>query len=120
MSGQATRKVTVQYHAQSEVAASGDGSRLLFALDGRRGGVGIRGKVTQPALFRDALSTLAGILGSDLRYRHRDRAQYLAYLAKQGKKATKEIWEAQKAFLDEQLGGEQKKSAVAFLPCLAR
>lgn len=112
MSGQATRKVTVQYHAQSEVAASGDGSRLLFALDGRRGAVGIRGTVKQPALFRDALSTLAGILGSDLRYRHRDRAQYLAYLAKQGKKATKEIWEAQKAYLDEQLGGEQKKSAV--------
>lgn len=112
MSGQTTRKVTVEYHAQSEVAASEDGSRLLFALDGKRGTVGVRGKVRQAALFRDALSTLAGILGSDLRYRHRDRAQYLAYLAKQGKKATKEIWEAQKAFLDEQLGGEQKKSAV--------
>lgn len=112
MSGQTTRKVTVEYHAQSEVAASADGSRLLFALDGRRGTVGIRGRVLRPALFRDALSTLTGILGSDLRYRHRDRAQYLAYLSKQGKKATKEIWEAQKAFLDEQLGGEQKRTAV--------
>lgn len=112
MSAQNTRKVTVEYFAQSEVAASGDGSKLLFALDGRRGTVGLRGRVREPGLFRDALSTLAGILGSDLRYRHRDRAQYLAYLAKQGKKATKEIWEAQKAFLDEQLGGEQKKTAV--------
>ena len=65
-----------------------------------------------PALFRDALMAAFDVLGSDLRYKRKDLAVYLAYLTKQGKKANKEIWEAQKAFLEQQLGNEEKPQQV--------
>ena len=40
-------------------------------------------------MFRDALMTAFDVLGSDLRYKRKDLAVYLAYLTKQGKKANK-------------------------------
>jgi hypothetical protein len=107
-----TRPVTVEYPGKSEVRAEPEATRVLLALDGRRGTVGVRGRVRDAALFRDALATCAAVLGSDLRYKHRDRAAYLAYLAKKGKKASAAIWEAQKAFIDEELGADQRKTAV--------
>ena len=81
-------------------------------LDGSRGPVGVRGTVKSPALFRDALMAAFDVLGSDLRYKRKDLAVYLSYLTKQGKKANKEIWEAQKAFLEQQLGNEEKPQQV--------
>src|SRR5262245_48971965 len=106
------RKVNVRYAGASAFVASPAGSRLLLALDGRRGTVGVRGRVQSPALLRDALLTAVTVLGSDLRYKGRDRTAYLAYLAKQGKKATAAIWEAQKAFLEEALTDDTQKTAV--------
>jgi hypothetical protein len=104
--------VELRYATASEVEAAADTSRVLLALEGSRGTVGVRGRVREPALFRDALAATFGILASDLRYRGKDRTAYLAYLMKQGKRATALIWEAQKAFLDESLQGEEKKDAV--------
>ncbi len=104
--------VELRYATASEVEAASDASRVLLALEGSRGTVGVRGRVREPALFRDALAATLGILASDLRYRGKDRTAYLAYLMKQGKRATAQIWEAQKAFLDEALQGEEKKDAV--------
>lgn len=106
------RPVKVHYAAASEVVADGDGTKVQLALDDTRGRVGVRGVVKAPAFFRDAVLTAVDVLGSDLRYKRRDRAAYLAYLAKQGKKATKEIWEAQKQYLDEQLDGQEKPKSV--------
>ena len=85
---------------------------MLLALEGSRGTVGLRGRVREPALFRDALAAALGVLASDLRYRGRDRTAYLAYLMKQGKRATAQIWEAQKAFLDASLQSEEQKDTV--------
>lgn len=109
---QAVRDVKVQYAGPSVLQARDDGSRVSLALDGARGAVGVRGRVTEPALFRDALMTAFDVLGSDFRYKRKDLAVYLAYLTKQGKKANKEIWEAQKAFLEQQLGQEEKPRQV--------
>lgn len=109
---QATRRVELRYPGHSELRAGAEGSQVALALDERRGPVGVRGRVKDAALFRDAFMTALEVLGSDLRYKRRDRAAYLAYLAKKGKKATKEIWEAQKAFLEQELGDEQKPTAV--------
>ena len=108
----ATRKVTFDYASASELSTKDDGSKLLLALDGSRGQIGLRGRVKEPGLFRDALATLATILGSDLRYRHRDRAAYLAFLAKKGKRASAQIWEAQKQYLEEQLGDDTARTEV--------
>jgi hypothetical protein len=56
--------------------------------------------------------TAAAILESDLRYKGKDRTAYLAYLMKKGKKATAAIWEAQKAFLDNALSDDTKKTSA--------
>ncbi|MFZ5439080.1 MAG: SWIM zinc finger family protein [Myxococcota bacterium] len=106
------RDVKVQYAGPSALKAGEGRAEVSLALDGTRGVVGLRGTVKQPALFRDALMTAFDVLGSDLRYKRKDLAVYLAYLTKQGKKATKEIWEAQKAYLEQQLGNEEKPQQV--------
>jgi|APLak6261679142_1056127.scaffolds.fasta_scaffold00010_67 hypothetical protein len=108
----AARDVKVQYGGPSALVAGDGKAQVTLALDGSRGTVGVRGTVKQPALFRDALMAAFDVLGSDLRYKRKDLAVYLAYLTKQGKKANKEIWEAQKAFLEQQLGNEEKPQQV--------
>jgi hypothetical protein len=104
--------VELRYATASDVEARADASRVLLALEGSRGTVGLRGRVREPALFRDALAATLGVLASDLRYRGKDRTAYLAYLMKQGKRATAQIWEAQKAFLDASLQTEEQKDTV--------
>lgn len=108
----AVRDVKVQYSGPSALIAGEGKAQVTLALDGSRGQVGVRGTVKAPALFRDALMAAFDVLGSDLRYKRKDLAVYLAYLTKQGKKANKEIWEAQKAFLEQQLGNEEKPQQV--------
>ena len=81
--------VELRYATASDVEAAPDASRVLLALEGSRGTVGVRGRVREPALFRDALAATLGVLASDLRYRGKDRTAYLAYLMKQGKRATR-------------------------------
>src|SRR5690606_9609630 len=56
-------------------------------------------RLRRPGAARDALLTMGEILASDLRFKATDRSDYLAYLLKQGKRATKDLWDAQKAFL---------------------
>lgn len=108
----AVRDVKVQYGGPSALTAGEGRANVTLSLDGSRGTVGLRGNVKAPSLFRDALMTAFDVLGSDLRYKRKDLATYLAYLSKQGKKANKEIWEAQKAFLEQQLGNEEKPKHV--------
>lgn len=107
-----THAVELRYATTSSVEAQADSSRLLLALEGSRGPVGVRGRVREPALFRDSLAAMLGILASDLRYRGKDRTAYLAYLMKKGKRASAQIWEAQKAWLEQSLEGEQKADSV--------
>lgn len=56
-------------------------------------------RVHQPALVRDAMLAIGDVLASDLRYRGRDRADYLAYLIAKGKGVSKQVWDAQKEYL---------------------
>ncbi|MFY2558827.1 SWIM zinc finger family protein [Corallococcus terminator] len=104
--------VELRYATASDVESTSDASRVLLALEGSRGTVGVRGKLKDAALFRDALTAAFGILSSDLRYRGKDRTAYLAYLMSKGKRASAQIWEAQKAFLDNALDGEEKQDEV--------
>lgn len=97
--------VAVRYPHESAVVPKREGTTVALALDGSENGskghVGVTATVVDPALFRDALATAMAIKDSDLRYKGRDRAAYLAFLMKKGKKATAAIWEAQKAFLED-------------------
>ncbi|AKT40467.1 SWIM zinc finger family protein [Chondromyces crocatus] len=112
MTTDTARPVQLRYSARSEVNADALTSNVRLALDGGRGVVGVRGRVRDAALFRDTLMAAAAILQSDLRYKGKDRTAYLAYLMKQGKKATAAIWEAQKAFLDKSLDEDEKTTSA--------
>lgn len=98
------RVVVLRYPAPSEVAASPSASTVALALDGSRSAVGLSGRITDPTLFRDIILAMDELRASDLRYKGRDRSAYLAYLAKQGKKVTHAVWEAQKQYLEMQYG----------------
>lgn len=103
------RTIKLGYEAPSAVTLEEGGSSLALALSARADAARFEGRVTQPELVRDALLTTAALLRSDLRYRGRDRAAYLAYLMKQGKRASKAIWDAQKQFLESaHQGGEPR------------
>lgn len=109
MTPMTVRPITLSYPAKSAVESGPQGSQISISLDGARGPVGVRGVVRDAGLLRDALMTAATVFGSDLRHKSKDRTAYLAYLAKQGKKATAAIWEAQKAFLDQAFSEDREK-----------
>ncbi|MFK8000087.1 MAG: hypothetical protein AB8H86_10835 [Polyangiales bacterium] len=78
-----------------------DGLTLTLPLDAERPGAAFAATLTKPSILRDALATMGVIHAQDLRRSASDRSDYLSFLLKQGKKATKELWEAQKRFLEE-------------------
>lgn len=93
--------VAVRFPHESQVRVGKDGATVALGTDANGAHVGIAADVNDAAVFRDALATALAIKDSDLRYKGRDRAAYLAFLMKKGKKATAAIWEAQKAFLED-------------------
>jgi hypothetical protein len=93
-------RVVPRYPHDSALRQTADTALLSLALDGSRGDVGLVATAHDPAFIRDALSALVAVKESDFRYKGRDRAAYLAFLMKKGKKANKEMWEAQKTFLE--------------------
>lgn len=97
----AATTVAVRYPRESAVLPAKDGTTIALALNQGGSDVGVVARVNDASLFRDTLATALAIKDSDLRYKGRDRAAYLAFLMKKGKKATAAIWEAQKAFLEE-------------------
>jgi hypothetical protein len=112
MSQEGARTVKVHYAGRSELVATSASSNVVLALDDSRGDIGVRGRIKDPGLFRDAVMTAAAILKSDLRYKGKDRTAYLAYLMKKGKKASAAIWEAQKAYLDHAFADDQTVKVI--------
>lgn len=100
MTMEAFADVRVRYADATPPVADDDSFQLRLPTDGVRSGSHLTAQLTRPGVVRDALLTLGEILASDLRFKAQDRSDYLAYLLKQGKRATKELWDAQKAFLE--------------------
>lgn len=96
--------VKLRYVAASEPITDDDSFRLHLPTDGVRG-ASLVAELRRPGVARDALITVADVLASDLRFKARDRADYLAYLIAQGKRVSNEVWDAQKAYLAEKYGG---------------
>ena len=92
--------VRVRYAQPSPPVTDADSYRLRLSTDGVRGDGRLSARLARPGVVRDALLTMGEILASDLRFKASDRSDYLAFLLKQGKRATKELWDAQKAFLE--------------------
>jgi hypothetical protein len=97
-------ELRVRYEAPAEPITSESAFKLRLATDGERSGAAVVAELRRPAVARDALLALADVLLSDLRRKASDRSDYLAFLQSKGKAATKELWNAQRAFLEAKYG----------------
>jgi hypothetical protein len=92
----------------AQVATSADGSvRMTLPTDGERA-AHLAARLHRPGVVRDALLAMTDVLGSDLRRKATDRADYLAYLIQRGKGVGKAVWDAQKEYLALQYGAAAK------------
>ena len=97
-------EVRVRYAPSPDPVFAEERFQLQLPTDGLRSAARLAAELQRPGVVRDALLTLGEILLSDLRHKPSDRADYLAYLLSKGKKATQEVWNAQKAFLEAKYG----------------
>ncbi len=86
------------YAGSSRVSTQGDAAKLELFGNTERPPVQFQGRIKDPIRFREALSALAGVVGSDYRYQPKDRTQYLAYLRLKKEVAAQTIWQAQQAY----------------------
>ncbi len=119
MSPTAVKELMVRYRPYDDGAAiDGDAFRLTVPTDGERSSIALDAKLARPAVVRDGLLTVAEVMASDLRFKARDRSEYLAYLLRQGKTANRDLWDAQKAFIEAKYGDAQIEEATPLDPVL--
>ncbi|MEX1364477.1 MAG: hypothetical protein AB1Z98_15230, partial [Nannocystaceae bacterium] len=104
-------EVRVRYAPATDPVAEGDAFRLHIPIDGVRADCSLVAELLRPAVVRDSLLTMGEILTSDLRFRPRSRADYLAYLLAQGKRVSQEVWNAQRDFLASKYGEAAQEEA---------
>jgi len=97
-------EVRVRYEELPDPVTAEGSFQLRIRTDGLRAAGRLSAEIERPGVLRDSLLTLGEVLASDLRRKASDRSDYLAYLQKKGKKATHELWNAQKAFLAAKYG----------------
>ncbi|MBE2295427.1 MAG: hypothetical protein IAF00_10755 [Phycisphaerales bacterium] len=107
----ASTEVIHRYREFIAPTADSESYRLDVPLDGARPDVEIKATLQHPDLVRDSLLVLGEVLASDLRRQANDRADYLAYLLRKGKRANQAVWEAQKAFLSAKYGEATQQEA---------
>ena len=71
------------YSGSSSVNNSGDGTAMKFAPDTNREPTFFRGNVGKAIEFREAISALHDVVVSDLRWKPKDRTEYLEWRARQ-------------------------------------
>jgi len=71
------------YKGSSSVENQPDRTGLLFSPDLNRAPTFFRGELAQGVAFREAISALHDVVVSDLRYKPKDRSEYLAWVAQQ-------------------------------------
>src|SRR5437660_2496309 len=90
--------VHLAYAGASRVVASEGASELALFGNLERDAVRLDGAIKDPLRFREALSALYAIVGSDYRYVPKDRTAYLAYLRMKREAASLGVWQAQQAY----------------------
>ena len=93
-----TTPAHLRYGGSSRVATTGAAAQLELFGNLDRPAVEFRGTIREPLRFREALSALYAIVGSDYRYQPKDRTAYLAYLRLKKETASQSIWQAQQAY----------------------
>lgn len=86
------------YAGASRVATAGDAADVELFGNLDRPPVRFAAHVKEPLRFREALSALYAVVGSDYRYVPKDRTAYLAYLRLKRETAGQSVWKAQQAY----------------------
>lgn len=86
------------YAGASRVATTGNTVQVELFGNLDRPTVRFGAKVKVPLRFREALSALYAVVGSDYRYVPKDRTAYLAYLRLKRETAGQSMWQAQQAY----------------------
>lgn len=86
------------YAGASRVVTSGNNAQLEFFGNLDRPRVRFEATIKNPLRFREALSALYSVVGSDYRYVPKDRTQYIAYLRMKKDAAPLGVWQAQQAY----------------------
>ena len=94
----ATVTVSVAFAPPSPAVVDDTSLRVALPVDRNRS-LAVRFRPHRPGVARDALLAIGDVLASDLRFKARDRADYLAYLLSKGKGVSKQVWDAQKEYL---------------------
>jgi hypothetical protein len=96
--------------APPTVKLAPDGAmRIAIATDSNRGDAQLAARLHRPGVTRDAFLAVGDVLGSDLRRKANDRADYLQYLIARGKGVSKQVWDAQKEYLALQYNAAAKQ-----------
>jgi hypothetical protein len=96
--------------AEPKVTLAQDGAmRIAIATDGLRTDAQLAARLHRPGVTRDAFLAVGDVLGSDLRRKANDRADYLQYLIARGKGVSKQVWDAQKEYLALQYNAAAKQ-----------
>lgn len=86
------------YAGASRVLTAGNTAQVELFGNLDRPPVKFEAKIKNPLRFREALSALYAVVGSDYRYVPRDRTQYIAYLRMKRDAAPLGVWQAQQAY----------------------
>lgn len=86
------------YSAPSNVETADGSARLALFGNLHRDPVQFDGRIRDPLRLREALSVLYQVVGSDFRYKPKDRTAYLAYSRMRRETAGLNLWQAQQAY----------------------
>lgn len=71
------------YYGASTVSSGVGSTAMSFAPDTTREPTFFKGRLGRGLAFREAISAMHDVVVSDLRYQHKDRTEYMAWLARQ-------------------------------------
>ncbi|MGE3805159.1 MAG: SWIM zinc finger family protein [Gemmataceae bacterium] len=86
------------YAGPSQVVGHEGAAALALYGNLQRPNVQLDGTLKHPLRFREAMSVLYAVVGSDYRYVPKDRSAYVAYLRLKRESANLGLWQAQQAY----------------------
>lgn len=100
------------YAGASKVSTVGNAAQVELFGNLDRPPVRFEAKIKNPLRFREAMSTLYAVVGSDYRYVPKDRTQYIAYLRLKRDVAPLGVWQAQQAYFDWMLRNDPLATSI--------
>jgi hypothetical protein len=105
-------RVELAYAGPSKVVATEGAAELVLYGNLRRPPVHLEGAIKEPLRFREAMSALYAVVGSDYRYVPKDRTAYVAYLRMKRESAGLGVWQAQQAYFSWMLRNDPQAALI--------